>query len=642
MNGSFGRYQVLSEIGQGGMGIVYQAIDPDTEQLVAIKHLLVENVDHEKQREFRDRFKREVSTVKRLAHPNIVTIYDVSTEGDNYYYVMEFLDGHNLGQEVQLRGGKLTPSEYWPILRQIIEALSFAHSMNVVHRDVKPDNIFLLANGTVKITDFGIARAADYEQTHLTKTGIMMGTLAYVSPEQLQDAKNVDHRADIFSLGVVSYEILSGQAPFTGEGIAQIVIKIVSQEERPLHIIEPDIGLEISATISKAMRKKARDRYRSIKDFARDYENALLLPHKYNQDSQPSSSYFSESVDGAGDSAGTSRAEAGPCSTTQVGAIIAHPQVNDIGSNNIRMSKPVSIQTPIAQQDHGSIRPSHMITTHGENRSNLIEPVALCHRSNGVVVADSVTREVHLFSVDGRWTGDLKTNQDMKSSKTAGGSLSKPSGIAIDARGRIYICDSSDHFVRIFDSNGMFLRDFRNIQGRDGGLAGIAVDSTGTLFVSDSSQSLIQVFQSELGLWLRSIGKKGDADDQFKLPAGLAIDRLNRIYCADYGSSRIYVFNKNGALIRSFGGRGTGNGLFNVPRNVAVDRNDKVYVLDSLNHRIQVFGPTGDWLYTFGGRGTEPGKFVGPSDLSIDSTNNILYVADKGNHRVQVFELQLT
>jgi len=123
---------------------------------------------------------------------------------------MEYLEGHSLRRELELKGGRLTPSQYWPILAQVTEGLSFAHSMNVVHRDVKPDNIFLLTDGRVKLTDFGIARAVDYEQTHLTKTGVMMGTLAYVSPEQLQDAKNVDNRADIFSLGVVTYESIFG------------------------------------------------------------------------------------------------------------------------------------------------------------------------------------------------------------------------------------------------------------------------------------------------------------------------------------------------------------------------------------------------------------------------------------------------
>ena len=158
---------------------------------------------------------------------------------------------------------------------QTTAGLTFAHNMNVVHRDVKPDNIFILKDGTVKITDFGIARTAEYEQTNLTKTGVMMGTLAYVSPEQLQDAKNVDHRADIFSLGVVAYEALSGQIPFTADGIAQTIVKIVSQEETPLHILLPLLDVHVSAVVSRALRKRARERYRTVTDFAKEFETAL-------------------------------------------------------------------------------------------------------------------------------------------------------------------------------------------------------------------------------------------------------------------------------------------------------------------------------------------------------------------------------
>jgi eukaryotic-like serine/threonine-protein kinase len=204
MASDFGFYQILSEIGRGGMGIVYQARDTRDQQIVAIKQLVLSNINASKEQEFRDRFKREAATAQRLQHPHIVKVFDVSTDSENYFYVMEYLKGKSLRHELEARGGRMTSKEFWPVLAQVVEGLSFAHSMNVVHRDVKPDNIFILDDGTVKVTDFGIARVAEFEETHLTKTGVMMGTLAYVSPEQLQDAKNVDHRADIFSLGVVT------------------------------------------------------------------------------------------------------------------------------------------------------------------------------------------------------------------------------------------------------------------------------------------------------------------------------------------------------------------------------------------------------------------------------------------------------
>ncbi|HEY9715732.1 MAG TPA: protein kinase, partial [Chroococcales cyanobacterium] len=619
-------------------------------------------------------------------------------------YVMEFLDGHSLRTELELRGGKMSPAEYWQVLSQVAEGLSFAHTMNVVHRDVKPDNIFLLNDGRVKLTDFGIARAADYEQTHLTKTGVMMGTLAYVSPEQLQDAKNVDHRADIFSLGVVSYESLSGQVPFTGDGIAQTIVKIVSQEEKPLHILVPYISVEISTTVTKALRKRARERYRSVMEFAKEFESALNSSRK-DQDGEPqpqpqpgspkvsfmvtqpggfvkadevkelrslmsealsSSSPApaqpkrtdSEVTDPPGASHPSSRAGQGglPFQPGQ----LAPPSSQAGGAAKPGSSGAANFLSPPARSNERSpyggqpvsargpthsdipaylLKPVRMIESFGKERSRLVEPCAICYRSGRLIVADNATRKVHMFSLDGRWMGDLTYRSDSRDTKTRGGSLTKPSGIAIDMKGRIYVSDSSDPYIRVFDSRGIFVNELCNIQGKEGGVAGITIDSTGMLYLSDIVNGAIQVFQSDLGLWMRTIGTKGPKENQFQLPAGLASDRLNQIYCADYGQSKIFVFNKSGAFVRAFGGKGTANGLFNVPRAVAVDSNDKIYVLDSLNHRVQVFGPTGEYFYTIGGRGQEPGRFMGPADLSIDVENNQLYIADKGNERVQVFEL---
>lgn len=661
MTGDFGHYTILSEIGRGGMGIVYQAVDMRTDQMVAIKQLIFNNVDPAKEKEFRDRFKREAATAQRLNHPNIVTVYDVSTTGENYFYVMEFLSGHSLRTELEVRGGKLTTREFWPILSQVAEGLSHAHSMNVVHRDVKPDNIFLLDDGRVKITDFGIARAADFEQTHLTKTGVMMGTLAYVSPEQLQDAKNVDHRADIFSLGVVCYESLSGQVPFTGDGIAQTIVKIVSQEEKPLHILMPFINVETSTTITKALRKRARERYRSVREFTKDFEASIEKESQTAEVESPSTPSISLShvVTEAGGQqeredvkelrAKMRRATVQSTTDVSLSDQIVLGDLHTYKTPNPALSQPQvpkpvqpgGARPPVRPEsaEYQAIRPLQIIDCYGKNKTKLVEPAVLSYRSGRLVVADTATRQVHMFGLDGRWMGDLTCRAESQETKTRGGSLTKPSGIAIDPKGRIYICDSSDPYVRIFDSRGLFMKELCNIQGKDGGIQGIALDSTGLLYLSDVANAGIQVFQSDLGLWMRTIKSPGQLATPLQLPAGLAVDRLNQIYCADYGSSYVSVFSKTGAFIRSFGGKGTANGLFNVPRAVAVDGNDKIYVLDSLNHRVQVFGPTGDWFYTFGGRGTDPGKFIGPSDLSIDLENESLYIADKGNQRIQVFAL---
>ena len=685
MTPDFGRYKILSEIGRGGMGIVYQAYDPKENRLVAIKQLVMENISPEKMREFRDRFRREAVTVKRLSHKNIVEVFDVEVEEGKYYYVMEFLEGHSLKSELEVRREPMTPEEYWPFLSQVAEALDFAHTMNVVHRDVKPDNIFILKDGRVKITDFGIARAVDFEETKLTKTGVMLGTLAYVSPEQLQDAKNVDHRADIFSLGVVSYESLSKQIPFSGEGIAATIVKIVSKEERPLHILNPAIGVETSACVAKAMRKRARERYRSIKDFARDFasslgdktgsqhrglvgqrtaENLEALPADYRPPGYEETGQTQNSAMNATQAAQTSANPAIQPFQPSPHAVNP-PNISDNQSNTganywgtssemRSVNAPGGSFDPKRQTESFAASPSRSlsgaslskgkflrsITTRGKEQTPFSEPAQVAFWSGRLVVADVGTRKLSVFSKDGRWSGDLAQLPDAKSSPTRGGSVTKPSGLAFDGRGRIYVTDANDHYIRVFDASGVFMREFKNVHGNDSGLTGIAIDSTGVAYVADAINGCIQIFQSDMGTWLRKLGSKGDGPGQMQLPCGLAVDRLNQIYCVDYGLSRVTIFNKAGLLIRCFGSKGSAPGQFNVPRAVAVDQNDKIYVLDSLNHRVQVFSPAGDFLYIIGEKGSDSGQLLAPSDVSIDIESNTLYVADKGNRRVQCFQIE--
>lgn len=632
MTNDFGHYEVLSELGRGGMGIVYQALDKRNQRMVAIKQLVLENIDPQKRREFEDRFKREAHMASRLTHANIVTVFDV--EADQHYYVMEFLDGHSLRKELDIRGGRMSARELWPILKQVAEGLAYAHSFNVVHRDVKPDNIFILKDGTVKVTDFGIARTVDYEQTHLTKTGVMLGTLAYVSPEQLQDAKNVDHRADIFSLGIVCYESLSGKLPFTGDGIGGTIIRILTSEAEPLHKLNPAISVESAAVVSRAIRKKARDRYMSIADFAREFERSLQA---------------APAATGAAPGKGADLRS--PVSSQHVYTpgipIELHPKgpAVDLGgapaNAGVERSVDIMRETVVSATPTSFylVRPLAVIGRKGEGNGCFAEPQAICARNGRIAVADTGLRRLQIFSRDGRFLCAATVKPEAHESRTGGGSLTTPSAVAMDFRGRIYVTDSSDHYVRVFDALGTYLKDLYNMHGHDGGIQGMVCDSTGLLYLSDVDNCCLQVYQSDLGTWMRTVGSKGIGPGQFKMPAALAVDRFNQVYVVDYSTSIVTVFSKTGAYVRSFGGKGTANGMFNVPRGVAVDKYDRIYIADSLNHRVQVFGPAGEWIYTFGGSGSEIGKFVSPTGLTIDPSSNCLYVADRGNQRVQVFEL---
>ncbi|HEY9791143.1 MAG TPA: protein kinase [Candidatus Obscuribacterales bacterium] len=640
--GEFGKYEVVAEIGRGGMGIIYKAQDHSLNRSVAIKQLVLEGVDPDKKDEFRERFRREAILAAGLNHPNLISIYDVSIGQANSYYVMELLEGHSFRKELEIcTNQRMTPDSLYPIFKQVCEGLAHAHQMNLVHRDIKPDNIFILPGGKVKLTDFGIARSSEPEtNSNLTKPGVMLGTLSYVSPEQLQDARNVDLRADIYSLGVVIYEALAGQLPFTGEGLTSTLMAIVSREARPVHEVNTEISIEISSVVTKSMRKQPQERYATVAEFLREYEKALNLV-KAGPVSNIKMSTSSASMVAGVSTGGPSFKPGVPLGQP----ITAPASIHEQEVTQTRIPKPWAARAQAtagqtAEDATDLVRCIGTIGRAGEGSGCFQEPSVICARTGRIIVGDSVKRKFEIFSRDGRFLCESASNPQVKGSRTAGGAFSKPSAAAIDVRGKIYATDAGDHIVRVLDGQGKFVKEIANRQGKDGGITGIACDASGNIYLSDPDNGCIQVISGDTGTWLRKVGSKGVTDGQLQLPSGLAIDRFNQLYVVDYGTSRISVFSKAGIFQRSFGAKGTGKGEFNVPRGIGIDRYDRIYICDSLNHRVQVFNSKGEYLYYFGGRGQEPGKFVGPADISIDPENNCLYIADRGNARVQVFELQ--
>jgi serine/threonine-protein kinase len=219
---TLGRYAILGELGRGAMGVVYQASDPMLNRTVAIKTINV-NVDPAERAEYEKRFYQEAKAAGGLSHPNIVTIFDIGHAGDLVYMAMEFVAGSELKSLLASR--LVEPQAALDIGAQIAEGLAYAHSRGVVHRDVKPANIMVVRGGPAKIMDFGIARMRSSDVK--TQTGMLLGSPKYMAPEQLLGAA-VDHRCDIFALGVVIYEMAVGVPPFSGDDITQIMYQIVN------------------------------------------------------------------------------------------------------------------------------------------------------------------------------------------------------------------------------------------------------------------------------------------------------------------------------------------------------------------------------------------------------------------------------
>jgi serine/threonine-protein kinase len=271
-----GRYEVETELGKGAMGTVYLGKDPKIGRIVAIKTLaLAQEFEDDELEEVKQRFFREAETAGRLSHPYIVTIFDAGEEHDLAYIAMEFLKGHDLGRHIR-PDNLLDVRTVIGIALRTAEGLAYAHKQGVVHRDIKPSNImYEPAANSIKITDFGIARITDSSRT---KTGTVLGTPSYMSPEQLA-GKKIDGRSDLFSLGVMLFQLLSGSLPFQGDSMASLMFKITNEEAPDIKSIRADISDAIASVIRKALMKNTEHRYQSGTELANDLKAIMASLH---------------------------------------------------------------------------------------------------------------------------------------------------------------------------------------------------------------------------------------------------------------------------------------------------------------------------------------------------------------------------
>ena len=259
-----GRYELTHLVARGGMAQVYRAMDRQLDRPVALKVLFPElSVD----KTFVERFRREAQAAANLSHPNIVPVFDWGEDDGVYFIVMEYVDGRPLSAVLR-DPEKLPPNQIASIGAGVAAALAFAHRHGVVHRDVKPGNVLITPDGEVKVTDFGIARAVNTEES-LTQTGAVMGTAAYFSPEQAE-GKGVDARSDIYSLGVVLYEMAVGRPPFTGDSPVAVASKHVRDQPVLPRVANPAVPAALEAVIMKAMAKDPADRYASAEELRAD------------------------------------------------------------------------------------------------------------------------------------------------------------------------------------------------------------------------------------------------------------------------------------------------------------------------------------------------------------------------------------
>jgi len=262
MNSHLGRYEIIEQLGRGSMGIVYKARDPLIDRMVAIKAIDLQVLTDEERARYEARFYQEAKAAGRLNHPNLVTIHDLGESGNIAYIAMELLEGRDLEHQK-----RVTMDEALNIAIQAAAGLHFAHEHGVVHRDVKPSNIMLLKNNQVKVCDFGIARMAS--SLLLTRTGVILGSPLYMSPEQVQ-SQPIDRRSDIFSLGIVLYEMLTAKAPFSGNNATSVMYSIVHDAVPAPSSLNAAIPETLDKVVMRCLAKDPADRYQTAGEVEHD------------------------------------------------------------------------------------------------------------------------------------------------------------------------------------------------------------------------------------------------------------------------------------------------------------------------------------------------------------------------------------
>ncbi len=267
---NLGPYQVIGQVGKGGMATVYKAFHAATNRYVALKVLPEQLTD---QPQFVERFRQEAQTIANLQHPHILPVFDYGESDGRMYMVMRYLDTGTLTERIKAR--PLTLKEIGRFIEQLVDALGYAHAQNVVHRDIKPSNALVDAQDNLFLTDFGIAKILE-RQTRFTETGAMMGTPDYMSPEQAQGMR-VDQRSDIYSVGIILYEMVTGHVPFEAETPLAVVLKHISEPLPPPTTLKPDLSPDIERVILKALAKKPEDRFATCAEFLDAWREALTL-----------------------------------------------------------------------------------------------------------------------------------------------------------------------------------------------------------------------------------------------------------------------------------------------------------------------------------------------------------------------------
>jgi serine/threonine-protein kinase len=805
MGDKLGKYDIIEELGRGGMGVVYKAFDADQSAEIALKELIMASQMPEAEKiDTVERFKREGMAASRLQHPNIVRVYETGNDGDRWFMAMELVAGKSLGHYIE----KKTVFSYEQVVNigaQVCGALDYAHQAGVIHRDIKPDNVQIMDNGHVKLMDFGVAKVKS-DLPGLTQTGTTLGTIAYISPEQLTDSRQITGRADIFSTGAMLYEMLTFRTPFDAGNLGGTILRIMNESPTPPREINPNIPAKLEAVVLRALRKNEEDRYQRAAEMQYALQDSLrgeaigaqpiAVPQlercRFCQNTLPPSTKVCPScgrLNGGGPATIAnvpSPSPAGPSIISRPGGNVipasppgvgprpqlapppaagrpqlspppaagkpqlsppgvgappaaGRPQLTPPGPPRMPTTGPGGGAAPTVTNTPpgmpgvpaagppaavpGAPRPPGAPGMPGAPGAPVPRPpgapgVAAPPRPPGAPVpggapggapgapprppvpaaggappnpmrntlmerggAVQAAVQAAVAQKAGTTVKGLQFVQIFGKGGFGQGEFSQTRGIAFDNQGRLYVADTENGRVQIFDTQGQFLGQIKAQPNQECFRfpRSLAISPQGIVYVTDDLDHRIYKFDTmgkSLGTWKRGrtaedqpaipgrilVAPNGflylsepnnrrvlifDANEKqvgaisegLSAPSGLAMDGEGKLYVMDSANAVVNVYDKAGKLQLTFGQKGTGPGEFSVPRDVSVDRYGFIFVADTLNHRVQIFDSTSKHMLSLGIKGTKPSEFNGPEGLLIGPDDR-LYVADRGNGRVQAFNIE--
>jgi serine/threonine protein kinase/DNA-binding beta-propeller fold protein YncE len=613
-----GSYRVLAPLGKGGMGEVFAAEDTRIGRRVALK-LLPAEFTHDEERV--RRFEREARAVSLLNHPNIITLHELGRDGDVNFLVTELVEGETMRQ--RLARGSLQPVEALAIVTQIASALSAAHEAGIVHRDIKPENVMMRPDGIVKVLDFGLAKISiprlagesSFGVESQTELGRALGTINYMSPEQALGEK-IDHRTDIFSLGVTLYELIAGAPPFRGATPAATYDLLLNKKPEPITRIAPALPAEWDAVLDRALAKDRQDRYQTASEMKNELESLRMASHTPAQ----TTGRFRKLRRGA----------LAVLIVVALAGVAAWwlPGLRGNLQNVFRRRPGIPPQTTIS-----------FLLQWGEKGlrdGQFDRPFGVAVDAEGrIYVADTRNHRIQKFDANGallgKW-GDFGQQP---------GQLNGPLSVAFDRSGAVYVTDTDNHRIQKFDANGNLLACWGNGGDGDGQFYGpraAALDAAGNVYVIDTNNNRVQKLNPD-GKFTAKWGTQGPLDGEFNTPLGVAVDAFGAVFVADSSNFRVQKFDAAGRFLLKWGQAGKGPGQFASPRAVAVNARGEVYVVDRGNNRVQKFDANGAFITAWGRPGKGAGEFNSPCSLAMAADGSI-YVADTDNHRIQKFREQ--